>query len=314
MAPGERSRHLGLDLGATNVKWAVLGRNADEWSVLDRGQFLTGATDGAEAVIDRMSGQAERARVEWPELATVGVGVPGLFEAAGGITTFLPNLPPDWERRPVGEPMQARLGLPIHLVNDARAFGLAELRLGAGRGCATMVGLVLGTGVGGVVVVGGEVHFGHDGTGGELGHQTLLPDGPPCTCGNRGCLESFARADAVAAACGTTTAEEAVTAARAGDQRAVAGLAEIGRWLGIGIANLIVVLNPDRVVLGGGVSGAGDLLIEPIRDEVRRRVHVTNLEAVEVVTAELGTWAGAIGAGVHGASAPVTSPMEVEAR
>ena len=304
MAPGERSCHLGLDLGATNVKWAVLERAGDEWSVLDRGQFATGAADGAEAVIERMSSQAERARAEWPDLATVGVGVPGLFEAAAGITTFLPNLGPDWERRPVGEPMHDRVGLPVRLVNDARAFGLAELRLGAGRGCATMVGLVIGTGVGGVVVVGGEVHFGHEGTGGEVGHQTLLPDGPPCTCGNRGCLEAFARADAVAAVCGAATAEEAVSAARDGDERAVAGLAEVGRWLGIGISNLIVVLNPDRVVLGGGVSGAGDLLIEPIRAEIRRRVHVTSLDAVDVVTAELGTWAGAIGAGVHGASLP----------
>jgi glucokinase len=152
-----------------------------------------------------------------------------------------------------------------------------------------------------VVVVDGRVHFGHDGTGGELGHQTLLPDGPACTCGNRGCLEAFARADRIAAACGTETAEEAVAAARGGDANAVAGLAEIGGWLGIAIANVVVALSPDRVVIGGGVAGAGDLLLEPIRDEVRRRVHVTDLDQVEIVAAELGTWAGAIGAGVHGA-------------
>ena len=310
MASGEgRSRHLGLDLGATNVKWAVLERAGDGWSVLERGQFPTSAADGADAVIERMADQAVHARDTWPDLATVGVGIPGLFDAAEGIATFTPNLPPDWERRPVAGPIRARLGLPVRLINDARAFGLAELRLGAGRGCETMVGLALGTGVGGVVVVGGEVHFGHDGTGGELGHQTLLPDGPPCTCGNLGCLEAFAKADAVAAACGTATAEQAVAAAQAGDERAVAGLAEIGRWLGVGIANLIVVLTPDRVVLGGGVAGAGDLLIQPIRAEVRRRVHVTDVDAVEIVTAELGTWAGAIGAGVNAASvaAPVAA-------
>jgi glucokinase len=308
MASEVRSRHLGLDLGATNVKWAVLERAGDEWSLLERGQFPTAASDGADAVIERMGDQAERARDAWPDLSTVGVGLPGLYDASAGIATFLPNLPPDWERRPVAGPMRARLGLSVRLINDARAFGLAELRLGAGRGCDTMVGLALGTGVGGVVVVGGEVHFGHGGTGGELGHQTLLPDGPPCTCGNRGCLEAFARADAVAAACGAATAEEAVAAAQAGDERAVAGLTEIGRWLGIGISNLIVVLTPDRVVLGGGVSGAGDLLIRSIRDEVRRRVHVTDLNAVEIVTAELGTWAGAIGAGVHGAGIPAAVP------
>lgn len=301
MASEGRSRHLGLDLGATNVKWAVLERARDAWSVVERAQFPTSASHGAVSVIQRMGDQAERARDAWPDLSTIGVGLPGLFDAATGIATFLPNLPSDWERRPVAGPMRARLGLPVRLINDARAFGLAELRLGAGRGCDAMVGLALGTGVGGVVVVGGEVHFGHEGTGGELGHQTLLPDGPPCTCGNCGCLEAFARADAVAAACGTATAEEAVAAAQAGDERAVAGLAEIGRWLGIGISNLIVVLTPDRVVLGGGVSGAGDLLIAPIREEVRRRVHVTDLARVEIVTAELGTWAGAIGAAVHGA-------------
>jgi glucokinase len=308
MASESRSRHLGLDLGATNVKWAVLERAGDEWSALDRGQFPTSASDGADTVIERMGDQAERARDAWPDLSTVGIGVPGLYDATEGIVTFVPNLPPDWERRPLTGPISARLGLPVRLINDARAFGLAELRLGAGRGCDTMVGLALGTGVGGVVVVGGEVRFGHDGTGGELGHQTLLPDGPPCTCGNRGCLEAFAKADAVAAACGTATAEEAVSSAQAGDERAVAGLTEIGRWLGIGISNLIVIFTPDRVVLGGGVSGAGDLLIEPIRTEVRRRVHVTDLDRVEIVTAELGTWAGAIGAGVHGAVIPAVVP------
>jgi glucokinase len=208
MASEGRTRHLGLDLGATNVKWAVLERDDGDWSVLERGQFPTSAADGADAVIQRMAVQADRAREAWPDLATVGVGVPGLFEAEQGIATFLPNLPPDWERRPVAGPMRARLGLPVRLVNDARAFGLAE----------------------------------------------------------------------------------------------------IGRWLGIGIGNLIVVLTPDRVVLGGGVAGAGDLLIEPIRAEVRRRVHVTDLDAVEIVTAELGTWAGAIGAGVNAAATAAAVP------
>ena len=301
MSDEDGSRHVGLDLGATNIKWAALARTGEAWSVLDRGQVPTRATDGADAVVARMAELAERARGDWPGIGSVGVGVPGLFDAAAGATTFLPNLPPDWPGHPVVGPIRERLGLPVELINDARAFGLAELRLGAGRGCQTMVGLALGTGVGGVVVVDGHVHFGHDGTGGESGHQTILPDGPACTCGNRGCLEALTRADAVAAACGTDTADEAVRAAKAGDARARDGLAQIGRWLGIGISNLIVVLTPDRVVLGGGVAAAGELLLEPIRDEVRRRVHVTSLDEVEIVTGELGTYAGAIGAGVHGA-------------
>ena len=166
-----------------------------------------------------------------------------------------------------------------------------------------MVGLTLGTGIGGVIAIDGRVHLGHNGTAGEAGHQTIDPDGPPCACGNRGCLEAFARADRIAAACGTETAEAAVMAARAGDVRALAGLSDIGRYLGIGIGNLITIISPDRVVIGGGVAAAGDLLLQPIRDEVRRRVHMTALDTVDIVTAELGTWAGAIGAAVHGAEA-----------
>jgi len=158
-----------------------------------------------------------------------------------------------------------------------------------------------------VFAVDGRVHLGHDGTGGELGHQTIDPDGPWCGCGNRGCMEAFARADQIAAACGTETAEEAVRAARAGDARALAGLADVGRYLGIGIANMIAVITPDRIVIGGGISAAGDLLFEPIWAEVRRRVHITSLEPVTLVAAELGTWAGSIGAAVHGAEQAATS-------
>ncbi len=299
--PEPATRHLGLDVGGTNIKWAVLETDGDAWRHLDEGQLPTAAGDGVAAVLDRMGDTADAARAAWAGIATVGVGLPGLYDADAGTATFLPNLPPDWTDRPIVAPLRDRLGLPVHLINDARAFGLAELRVGAGRGCDTMVGMTLGTGVGGVVVVDRRVHFGHRGTGGEVGHQTLQPDGPPCTCGNRGCLEAFARAEAVAEACGTETAEEAVQAARDGDERARRGLTAVGRWLGIGIANLIVILNPDRVVLGGGVAAAGDLLLTPIRNEVERRVHVTDLAAVSIVNAELGTWAGAIGAAVHGA-------------
>ena len=125
---------------------------------------------------------------------------------------------------PVAGPVARRSALPAFLINDARAFGLAELRLGAGRGASSMVGLTLGTGVGGVIADRRPGPPGHDGTAGELGHQTIDPDGPWCGCGNRGCLEAFARADQIAAACGTATAEEAVARGpgrrRAGDSRA----------------------------------------------------------------------------------------------
>jgi glucokinase len=220
---------------------------------------------------------------------------------------MLPNLEGNWDGVPLAAAVQEHVGLPVHVINDARAFGLAELRLGAGRGASSMVGLTLGTGVGGVVAVDGRVVQGHDGTAGEVGHQTMEPDGLECTCGSRGCLEAYARADRLEALSGTATAEEAVALARAGDKRAKAAIADIGKWLGIGIANMIVVMTPDRVVIGGGISAAFDLLLEPIWHEVRARVRTTSVDQVEIVTAELGTWAGAIGAAIHGAESVTDS-------
>ena len=206
----------------------------------------------------------------------MGIGIPGLYDPVAGTTRFILNIPGDWAGRPVAGPLGAELGLPACLINDARAFGLAELRLGAGRGAGSMIGLALGTGVGGVIAIDGHVYQGHDGTGGELGHQTLDADGPMCGCGNRGCLEAFARADRIAAACGTETAEAAFEAARAADPRAIVGLALVGRYLGIGIANMIAVITPDVVVIGGGIAAASTCCAAPSRPScssgsIRRR-------------------------------------------
>ncbi len=293
--------HLGLDLGGTNIKWVVVAHDADSWRVLDRDQVPTPIADGPDVVVGRLASACLEASRRCPGIASVGIGVPGLYDPVAGTTRFLPNFPGGWPGVPVAGPVGAAIGVPAFLINDARAFGLAELRLGAGRGVSAMIGLTLGTGVGGVFAIDGRVHQGHDGTAGEIGHQTIDPDGPWCGCGNRGCLEAYARADQIAAACGTATAEEAVRAARAGDARARAGLADLGRYLGIGIANMIAVISPDRVILGGGVAAAGDLLFDPIRAEMARRVRTTSIDEVSVVPAELGIWAGAIGAAVHGA-------------
>jgi glucokinase len=302
--------HLGIDLGVTNLKWAVVEHDAGAWRTLAQGQTPTFAMEGPEAVIGRLIDLARRSVDAWPATESIGLGVPGLYNPSRGATTFLVNMPGAWRDRLVAPPVEAALELPTCLINDARAFGLAELRLGAGRGVESLVGLTLGTGVGGVIAVDGKVRLGHDGTAGELGHQTIDPDGPLCGCGNRGCVEAFARADQIAAACGTATAEAGVAAARAGDARAIEGLARIGRYLGIGIANAVTVISPDRVVIGGGIAAAGDLLLDPIRAELQLRVQTTSLDAVTVVTAELGTWAGAIGAAVHGAEQAAERPIE----
>lgn len=314
MTTNAGTRHVGLDLGATNLKWAVVEHADGAWRMLTHGQVPTRVVPDPDAVPDavvaQLAGVAADAVAAWGPVASVGIGIAGLYDPSAGTARFLPNVPGPWAGHPVAGPVARAAGVPAFLVNDARAFGLAELRLGAGRGASSMVGLTLGTGVGGVIATGGRVHQGHDGTAGELGHQTIDPDGPWCGCGNRGCVEAYARADQIAAACGTATAEEAVRAAQAGDARARAGLADVGRYLGIGIANMITVITPDRVVIGGGVAAAGELLLGPIRAEIARRVKTTAIDDVVLVTAELGTLAGAIGAAVHGAerAAEATAP------
>jgi glucokinase len=309
-AAGPATRHLGLDLGATNLKWAMLEQAAGAWSTVDRGQaptrLVADAAGVPASVVAQLGEVAASAIFACGPTASVGIGVPGLYDPATGSTRFLVNVPGPWAGQPVAGPVGEAVGLPAFLINDARAFGLAELRLGAGRGASSLIGLTLGTGIGGVVAIDGRILQGHDGTAGEIGHQTIDPDGPWCGCGNRGCLEAFARADQLAIAAGTATAEEAFVRARAGDERALDGLAQIARYLGIGIANMVAVISPDRVVIGGGISAAADLLFEPIRAELRRRVRTTALDEVELVVAELGTWAGSIGAAIHGAEMATT--------
>ncbi len=302
---GRPTRHLGLDLGGTNLKWAVVEHDAGTWSMVDRDSVPTRldvpAAEVPTVVTAQLAEVAQAAIGRCGPVGSVGIGVPGLYDPETGAIRFLVNVPGPWLGHPVAPPVAAAVGVPAFLINDARAFGLAELRLGAGRGARSMIGLTLGTGVGGVLAIDGRVHQGHDGTAGEIGHQTIDPDGPWCGCGNRGCLEAYCRADQLSASCGTATAEEAVRAAQAGDERALQGLADWGRYLGIGIANMITVISPDKVVLGGGVAQAGELVFGPIRAEIARRVKTTAPEQVELVAAELGTWAGSMGAAVHGA-------------
>jgi glucokinase len=261
-------RHLGLDLGASYVKWVVL-ENDD---VVADGKLETRAAQGPDAVVDRLSSVGDAVGA----VDTVGIGVPGLFDAERGVATFLPNLPGDWEKVPLAARVGDALGAPAALINDARAFALAESALGAARGCDTAVFVAVGTGVGGGITVGSRFHEGRAGRAGEIGHLTIAEKGPRCTCGNHGCLEAFVR--------------EALGARR---------LRRAGQLLGIGVANAIVLLAPDLVVVGGGVGSVGEKLLAPMRQEVARRVFVS--VPVEIVQAELGVRAGAIGAALRGA-------------
>jgi glucokinase len=235
------------------------------------------------------------------DVDSIGVALPGLFDR-GGVAQLLPNLYGEWTGRQIRAPLEDGLGRPVVLVNDGHAFALAESRVGAARGSRDVICIVCGTGIGGGLVVDGHLHLGVDDRAGEIGHHTVVLDGPPCECGNRGCLEMLAGARAIARAAGRASFDEVVPAARAGDQSARQALADAGRMIGTAIANLTIFLAPERVVVGGGVAEAADLLLDPLRAEVRRRaVNVAPLAKIEIVPATLGSFAGAIGAALYGA-------------
>jgi glucokinase len=296
-------RYLGIDVGGTNSKLAVLEIEGDHRTVLATATIPTGAGDPGE-VVGRLGAAGARLAAEHGPVAAAGAGVPGLFDEASGRIVLLPNLPAAWTGRPFRDPLAGLLGVPVALINDARAFTLAESRMGAAAGCPTVVCLTLGTGVGGGVVVDGRLRFGPSGRAGELGHQVIEVDGPPCGCGNRGCVEAFAAGAVLCRLGGRDTPEAVFRAAAAGDRRAGAAVgATVGR-LAVGIANLVTVLWPERVMVGGGVAAAGDQLFGPLRVAVAAAAPLVDPASYEIVPAALGPAAGAIGAALWAREGP----------
>jgi glucokinase len=306
-APAPRSRRvLGLDLGGTNIKTAVLDLPGDDLTDVTIGAVETVPTHaerGPAGVVARLievAGPILDAAAAVP-VAAIGIGLPGLFDPGTGNAVLLPNLPGVWAGQPVRDPIAAALDRPVTLINDARAFTLAEGTLGAARGCTTVVCMTLGTGVGGGVMIEGRVRLGAFGTAGEIGHQTVVPDGPVCGCGNPGCVEALTMASVLADLGGRATAAEVYAAAAAGDERCREAIATVAEYLGVAIANTYHLLGPDRVVIGGGIASAGDAVLEPIRAAVRRRATLVPTDRIDIVAASLGSAAGAIGAGLAAA-------------
>jgi glucokinase len=173
--------------------------------------------------------------------------------------------------------------------------------MGAANGKKTVACYVIGTGVGGGVVIDGKIHMGSTGGAGEIAHQIVKPDGPLCGCGGRGCAETLTNSAAIAKFAGTTTSEEAYKKAVAGDAKALAAFKEVGYWISIALTNIMVVLAPDTIIIGGGVAQSGDILLNEIRQQMALQAKIYPSSAVNIVPATLGFYAGAIGAALNGA-------------
>lgn len=311
------NHYIGIDLGGTNLRAAIA--DTDTGQIFHQRKRPTLAAEGQEAVIRRiieLTRELMQANGYAGSIKGVGIGVPGTPDIDTGVIQFLPNLPGKWRNVPLKSILEEHLELPVALINDVRAITLGEWTFGAGRGADTVACLAIGTGIGGGVVVNGQFHLGIGGTAGEFGHHVVEVDGLPCGCGGKGCLELYASGPAIAAMGvkevmhGHTTrigelvnhdlnridAGVIVQAALEGDPVAQGILQRVGRYLGIAVGNILGVLSPQRVIFGGGVSSAGDLLLKPIVQTVHERVHVIPLQKVQFVMAELGINGGLVGA------------------
>jgi len=309
--------YAGVDLGGTTIKVAIAAADGD---ILAQDQVSTNSHLGPSSVLNSMGdviGRLKSQIAATSPLIGIGMGVPGLVDIATGTTRFLPNLPTQWRNIPVGTILQQRLGCPVRLLNDVRAATLGELRFGHGKRepQLTMAFFSIGTGVGGGVALKGDLWLGPLGSAGELGHQTIVPDGLRCGCGNRGCLETLASGTAIAAqgvrlmrsglapalhalvdgdADRVTTRE--MTAVADQDPLVHEALVDAANAIGIAAANVVTILHPDLIVLGGGVAEMGTLLTDTVQDVITCRVGMFPTNQLRVERSLLGEQAGLYGA------------------
>ena len=278
---------IGVDLGGTKL---LAGALAADGSVLAQERRLIGGL----SLDELLDVTVEAVGALGVSGDAAGFGIPSLIDRRSGISVRCVHLPLDGV--PFGALMADRLGIPVIVDNDANCAVVAETSVGAARGCSYVVLLTLGTGIGGGLVLDGELYRGAIGAGGELGHVPVDLDGPPCFggCPGRGCLEALCSGTAIERDAGMP-AEEVARRAYAGESASVTLLHEVGTRLGAGLAGLAMTFNPEVIVIGGGVMGAGDLLLQPAREELARRALAPACD-VPVVAAALGPEAGMIGA------------------
>jgi glucokinase len=304
---------IGVDIGGTKLLAGVVDEQLEVHARAHRP--VHGLPQ--QQIVDTLVEAVSELRGAVDGVDGVGFGIPCLIDQPSGVAVMAVNL--DITHFPFRDTMTDRLGLPVAMDNDANLMTLVEQRFGAARGDSDVVGLTLGTGVGGGLVLGGQLYRGSVGSAAELGHMVIKEDGPRCqgNCPNNGCLEAFVSGTAIgregqvaaveepdselgkAEVAGEKITGELVTQlALGGDEVSRMVLGHIGRLLGVGLANFVNIFNPQSIVVGGGVMAAGDLLLEPARTELRARALEPNRDLVRVVAAKFGPEAGMLGAAV----------------
>jgi len=306
---------LAIDLGGTKVAAAIV---REDGTIISHTTRPTEAHKGGEWVLNRIKEAAlealEKSKIHPPQLVGVGMGTPGIVDSEQGIMLSDAVNIPEWKGRNLKSELERVLNVPAFIENDANAAGLGEFVFGAGKGAKSLILVTLGTGIGGAVILDGKLVRGVSFAAGELGHISVDPNGQKCGCGNYGCIELYASGPAIAqrareyvlrgvntklstmASPEELTAEHVARAAQDGDLLARSILAEAGKFLGVALAGIVNLLNPDRIVIGGGVAQAGDWLLEPVRWEIKRRALPDATKVLQVVPAALGTNAGILGA------------------
>lgn len=302
---------IGIDLGGTKISGAISDSNG---KVLKITTVETLAAEGPDAVIGRIKniirGLMEHEKASSGEVIGIGIGSPGPLDPIKGMVVNAANLP-GFVNQPIVAPIEDEFNIKTYLENDANAAALGELWFGAGRGCKNFVYITVSTGVGCGIIINGDIYQGNTYNAGEVGHITVEPSGPKCNCGNYGCLEALASGPAIARIanerlskgedsilknCKKVTSKEVFDAAAKGDKLAndVAGYCM--NYLGIGMANVVALLDPEKIVIGGGVSKAGAIVFDTVRRVIDKRCFKIMAQGVQVVPAELGTDAGVVGA------------------
>lgn len=285
---------IGIDLGGTYIK---MGSVTEKGRVVDRKKLATPSGKNYKAVIDLIVENL-------PDQNTsgIGFGVPGFVDSERGIVHELVNIP-GWKDVPLQKIMEERTGIAARIDNDVNCMVLGEVTFGTAKGKHNVFGITLGTGVGGGVVIDGKIYRGSSFTAGEVGHVTVIKDGPRCNCGNRGCLEALvgnrrivARFKKEAKVKGRVTPETIQLAAEKGNKCAKRIWQETAEYIGIVLAGIVNVLNPELIIIGGGMAGAGDLLMKGIRNTVKKRAVPVAREKVQIKFSKLGNDAGILGA------------------